>query len=67
MKIIENKIFLVKTDLSVYPLFYVEALDILDATKKSKSIVEYFGKEKTVITISILNIPVLSKEDENED
>lgn len=64
MKIKESKLFKVYTTLLVYPTFYVLAEDILEATKKAKEITDYYSNDKVVGTVSVMDIPVLSLEEQ---
>lgn len=56
---IEKKLFRVACNLTVYPVFYVEAVDIVDAVKKSKEIVNFYNPDKVVVTVSTIDIPLL--------
>jgi hypothetical protein len=58
--IIEEKLFRVSTTLSVYPTFYIQAVDIVSATECAKEIVDYFKNDKVVGTVSTLDTPLLS-------
>ena len=61
----EKKLFLVRSTLSVYPSFYVEAPDILEATRIAKSVVDYYDNGKVVAIISAVDIPLLRLEIRN--
>jgi hypothetical protein len=65
-KIEETKMFRIATNLSIYPVFYVIAKDILEATEKAKNITEYYGNNKIVGTVSAIDIPILSIEEGEE-
>ncbi len=60
----EIKLFRVITTLSVYPAFYVIAVDILEATKKAKAITDFYSSNKVVGTVSVVDVPILSLEEE---
>ena len=66
-RVIEKKIFLIKTTLSVYPIFYVEAIDILDATNKAMIVVDYFKNKKLVINVTALDTPILDLEEDQDE
>lgn len=57
--VIEKKLFLVKSTLSVYPVFYVKAEDILKATDLAKTIVDFYANDKVVGAISTIDTPLL--------
>lgn len=65
-KVKEQKLFRILTNLAVYPMFYVYADDILDATQKAKNITEHYGNQKIVGTVSEVDIPMLQMEDEED-
>lgn len=65
-KSVEKKLYFVKTNLSIYPTFYVEAVDILEATSKAKAITEYFGNEKMVGTVTTIDTPLLDFDGEDK-
>lgn len=58
------RLFSVRSNTLTYPVFYVEASDILEATRKAKELVATINDEKEVESVSITNIPLLELEDE---
>lgn len=60
----EYKLFLIKTNLAIHPTFYVSARDMIDAANKASIIVSYYGKEKVVESVSILNTRLLDLDKE---
>lgn len=67
MSVLEKKLFRIGTTLSVYPIFYVEAVDILEATRKAKAITDWYTNDKVVANVSAVDIPFLHLEQENEN
>lgn len=61
---VEKKLFLIKTNLAIYPVFYVEDVDILEATEKAKTIAEFYGHEKVVGMVSSVDTPLLDLKEE---
>lgn len=55
----ELKLFLVKNNSMVFPIFYVEAIDILEATKVAKEIVDNLNSDRVIGTVSAVDIPLL--------
>lgn len=60
MRVVESKIFLVRSNTNLYPLFYVTAEDILAATELAKKIVGEVNDEKVVSGVSVFETPLLS-------
>ncbi len=60
----EKRLFLIKSTLYVHPAFYVEAENIVNATVIAKRIVDYYKNETVVSTVSVLDVPLLSWEEE---
>lgn len=66
-KIKELHLFKIRNDSALYPIFYVEAENILDATVKAKAIVDSLNNKRNVGTIYTEDIPLLELEEENEN
>lgn len=56
----ENNLFLIKTSLAYHKLFYVEATDILEATRIANLIVGYCNDDSVVESVSSAEIPLMS-------
>lgn len=59
----ELKLFLVKNSSLIYPVFFVEATDILEATRIAKEIVDSLDSNRIVGSISTIDTPILRWEE----
>jgi hypothetical protein len=64
MYVVEKKLFKVVTDTLAYPFFYVEAADILEATRKATEITEFVNSDKTVGAVQSVVTPMLILEEQ---
>lgn len=55
---------MVKNTSLAFPVFYVEAIDILEATKVAKKIVDSINNGRVVGSVSTVDIPLLKWEEE---
>lgn len=63
MNIKELKLFLVRNNSFTRPVFYVEASDILEATRIAKQIVDDLNNERVVGSVSTVDIPLFKLEE----
>lgn len=59
----EIKLFKIINNSLAYPTFYVEAVDILEATKIAKKVVDKLNNDRIVGTVSTIDIPLLRLEE----
>lgn len=59
----ELHIFKIQNNSLVFPVFYVEAKDILDATEIAKKIVESLNNDRVVGSVSVIDVPLLRWEE----
>ena len=64
MNVKELHLFLVRNDSLSYPVFYVQAFDILEATRIAKELVTVINNDRVVGAISMVATPLLQLEDE---
>lgn len=57
-------LFRVTNNSFAYPVFYVEATDILEATKIAKKMMDSLDAERIIGTVSAVDIPLLKWEEE---
>jgi hypothetical protein len=60
----KKQLFLVRNSTFTYPVFYVEAKDILEATTKAKKIVDEINFEKVIAVVSTVDTLLLELNDE---
>jgi hypothetical protein len=64
MSINQLVLFKVLNNSLVYPVFYVEATDILEATKIAKKVIDSLDAERVIGTVSAIDVPLLGWEEE---
>lgn len=62
----ELKLFLVRNTSLAYPMFYVEAPDILEATRIAKMIVDSLSNDRVVGSVNVIDVPILEWEEDKE-
>ncbi len=63
-----RQLFLVRNSTLTYPVFYVEANDILEATQKAKMLIAEINNERVISSVSaVVDIPLLDLVDRKGD
>lgn len=58
----EKKLFMILTDLAFHTIFYVDAIDMIDAANKAIQIVTLCDKDKHVLKIALIDTPLITLE-----